>query len=216
MSYNIELNPCYSCLKNNPPGCDGTYNYATINRCLVDTSSAFAGKLGVKGTLQSTINDRNKECLNQVLYTLGPWGNGWYNECNHRLSASVSFNQIRHYVPDLVNKGYSKEEARNLCKVMCRKNGNNNVYECITACDIDADAIVCITPAEPINPLDQCFGSPPACPVKQPISPFPPVQPHYPQCSYPPYGPPHRNPDRTYQCSPISYQCSPTSDNVHL
>ncbi len=187
MSYNIELNPCFACLKNNPPGCDGTYNYTTINQCLVDTTSAFSGKLGVKGTLQSTIKERNKQCLNKVLHTLGPWNNGWYNDCNHRLSASVSFNQIRHYVPDLVNYGYDKEQARQVCKKMCVKNGKNNVYECITACDIDADAIVSITPAEPINPLDQCFGSLPACPV-QTKTPGYPVQPFYPQCTYPAYG----------------------------
>ena len=93
---------------------------------------------------------------------MGPTS-GWYNDCNHKISTSVAFNQIRHYVPDLINHGYSKENARSLCKQMCVKNGKNNVYECIQACDIDADAIVSITQRPTSNPINQCFGSLPVC-----------------------------------------------------
>jgi hypothetical protein len=134
MTYEITINPCKACTKKHERECCGINS---MNNCINETAAAFAGYPGIYA-ISSQGNCSNDECIANIRNKMGPFP-GWYK--NRKLAKAPVFIQEPHYLPGLLSKGHTLEEAKNICLTMC------NSEECIQNCITDSDAVESIKPS---------------------------------------------------------------------
>lgn len=130
-----ELNPCNVCMnlyKNTGP------NVNDINNCVYEITRAFnrAPNIDSFVKIDTTKCDR---CIEQVLKNMGPFPGG-LTCCDLKVNPPPVYNQIPHYVPELITQNLSVDEAKDKCIKMCKLN-TKYVNQCIDFCKIDAAAL---------------------------------------------------------------------------
>jgi hypothetical protein len=163
MTYEITINPCKACTKKYERECCGINS---MNNCVNETAAAFAGYPGIYA-ISSQASCSNDECIANIRNKMGPFP-GWYK--NRKLAKAPVFIQEPHYLPGLLSKGHSLEEAKNICITMC------NSEECIQNCITDSDAVESIRPstntcnlAPSIPPINNYVQVEEYIPVTQPV-----------------------------------------------
>jgi hypothetical protein len=126
MNYNI--NPCKSCI--DKYNCqEGELNINDINNCCYETLNAFYGQ---------DCSRRMESCRDCVLSNLEQQG---YTFCDKKISPPPIFNQVPHYIPTLLNQGYTPDEAKNKCLMLCDSGITKYPNECKEYCIVDYNAI---------------------------------------------------------------------------
>ena len=133
MNYEITINPCNACTKKYERECCGIN---AMNNCVSETAAAFAGFPSINA-ISAAGNCSADQCIANIRNKMGPFP-GWYK--NRKLARAPVFIQEPHYLPGLLSKGHSLEEAKNMCLMMC------NSEECRENCITDSDAVVSIRP----------------------------------------------------------------------
>ena len=131
-----ELNPCKVCTEFfKDKGC----NVNDINNCCYDIYYAFNRVPEIDSVVKIPDESNCESCVENILKKMGPFPNG-LTCCDLKISPPAIFNQVPHYLPELLTQKMSISEAKNKCIDMCKKN-TKNVNECIDRCNLDSDAL---------------------------------------------------------------------------
>lgn len=133
MSKNFEINPCKACTEKFKNGDCGIND---INNCCYDTLTAFSGSSSVDSVRRTKQAKNCVQCVLNNMKTLGPFGRTF---CDFKLAPPPIWSQVPHYVPELLNQGYTKEEAMQKCLQYCDKTTYPN--DCKDNCYTDAAAV---------------------------------------------------------------------------
>jgi hypothetical protein len=132
----MNLNPCKSCIQKFQNDCNGDCNVTDINNCCYETLSAFYGD-----SAKTKIEAENcKNCVLNVLKQEGPFPGG-YTFCDKNISPPPIFYQVPHYIPQLLKDGYTPEEAKIKCMMLCDSGATKYPNECKEYCMTDFNAI---------------------------------------------------------------------------
>lgn len=134
MQDKYDLNPCKACLDKYKRGkCD----INNLNNCCYDTLTAFSGNYSVDGVRRTPQAQNCVQCLKNAMRTLGPFGRTF---CDLRLAPPPVFQQYPHYLPDLLQKGDTPDNALRKCLSMC--DSSTYPVECAENCITDRNAVV--------------------------------------------------------------------------
>lgn len=130
-----ELNPCNVCMKLYK---DTGPNVNDINNCVYEITRAYERVPNIDSFVKIDSTKCDK-CIALVLKHMGPFPDG-LTCCDLKVNPPPVYNQVPHYVPELITQNLSIEDAKQKCIQMCKLN-TKYVNECINYCKIDAAAL---------------------------------------------------------------------------
>lgn len=126
----LSINPCKACL--DAYGYDANIN--TLNDCVVETASAYAGIPNNSVLSTGDMHTNWEECMSRTIEGCGR------NKCDLRLSMAPVFNNGAHFFPELMVKLKDKKKALQQCVMMCSTQ-SNKPETCKQNCTIDSMAL---------------------------------------------------------------------------
>lgn len=148
-----SLNVCKACI-NECKGKDCNVN--DINNCVYETASAFVGIPSTNALNTFDYADLRKncsDCVAKYVAKMGPFTK--MSACDKKIDPPPVFANVPNYLPELLEKHTSLDEAKYECINKCNQHAIN-VNECIKRCKVQADSVELykdpITTTTPIQP----------------------------------------------------------------
>lgn len=131
-----SLNPCDACFNKYKDQGD---NVNDINNCCYEIAAAFKGSTSLNSLQGTDAMKSCTECVAKKLKTMGPFPGG-QNFCTKNINPPPIFSQVPHYLPKLLEKAETLDEAVDKCILQC----DNTTYPeaCKENCLTDSSAVV--------------------------------------------------------------------------